>query len=66
MHSLNAKSLIVKEKHGNKNLFKQIQQHQLMIIATDSNQLKPIVVDTLIYASGERYEFVLVANQSPG
>lgn len=47
-------------------LFIQIEKHRLTIVATDSNQIKPITVDTLIYTSGERYEFVLEANQSIG
>ncbi|XP_062551445.1 uncharacterized protein LOC134216595 [Armigeres subalbatus] len=44
----------------------QIEKHQKMIISTDGGAVKPHIVDTLISISGERYDFVLTANQPPG
>lgn len=36
------------------------------MIATDGNDIEPITVDTLITAAGERYDFIIEANQEPG
>ncbi|XP_063697643.1 uncharacterized protein LOC134828593 [Culicoides brevitarsis] len=44
----------------------QIEKHRMSIIASDANNLKPITVDTLITTSGERYDFILEANQTKG
>ncbi|XP_021701212.1 laccase-5 [Aedes aegypti] len=44
----------------------QIEKHQKTIISTDGGAVKPHTVDTLISISGERYDFVLTANQPPG
>lgn len=38
----------------------------MVIVATDADHLKPTVIDTLVYTSGERYDFVLEANQTIG
>lgn len=38
----------------------------MLVIATDADHLKPTVIDTLVFTSGERYDFVLEANQTAG
>ncbi|XP_040166098.1 laccase-2-like [Anopheles arabiensis] len=45
----------------------QIQNHSMLIISTDGGTVQPQhTVDTLVSISGERYDFVLTANQPPG
>uniref|UniRef100_A0A182KC40 Uncharacterized protein n=1 Tax=Anopheles christyi TaxID=43041 RepID=A0A182KC40_9DIPT len=45
----------------------QIQNHSMLIISTDGGTVQPQhTVDTLVSISGERYDFVLTANQTPG
>ncbi|XP_058126517.1 uncharacterized protein LOC131285323 [Anopheles ziemanni] len=45
----------------------QIQNHSMLIISTDGGAVQPKhTVDTLVAISGERYDFVLTANQTPG
>nr|XP_040232544.2 uncharacterized protein LOC120955589 [Anopheles coluzzii] len=44
----------------------QIEKHRMQLIATDGGAVQPTMVDTLISTSGERYDFVLSANQKPG
>lgn len=44
----------------------QIQDHPLEIISTDSFDVKPVTVDTLISTGGERYDFVLDAKEKSG
>ncbi|EAT47201.1 AAEL001672-PA [Aedes aegypti] len=46
--------------------YSNIEKHQKTIISTDGGAVKPHTVDTLISISGERYDFVLTANQPPG
>uniref|UniRef100_A0A336MJM4 CSON002551 protein n=1 Tax=Culicoides sonorensis TaxID=179676 RepID=A0A336MJM4_CULSO len=41
----------------------QFQNHDLSIIATDGHNVVPVTVDTLIATGGERYDFVINANQ---
>ena len=41
-----------------------IQNHTLQMIASDSFDLQPVVVDFFVSTSGERYDFVINANQS--
>nr|XP_019548835.2 laccase-2-like [Aedes albopictus] len=41
----------------------QIANHTLEIIASDSYNLQPITVNTLVATSGERYDFVVSADQ---
>lgn len=43
-----------------------IEKHSLQVIASDSYDLQPTSVDTLASTSGERYDFVINANQSVG
>ncbi|XP_076641101.1 uncharacterized protein LOC143352472 [Halictus rubicundus] len=43
-----------------------IQGHNLTVIATDGQPTRPVVVDSIISSAGERYDFVLNANQTPG
>ncbi|XP_015173568.1 PREDICTED: laccase-5 [Polistes dominula] len=40
-----------------------IQNHKLTVIATDGEDIQPVVVDKIISLTGERYDFVLNANQ---
>jgi iron transport multicopper oxidase len=40
-----------------------IDKHELLIIEADGNSVKPIVVDSLQILPGQRYSFVLHANQ---
>ncbi|XP_036324933.1 laccase-2-like [Rhagoletis pomonella] len=44
----------------------QIERHNISIIASDSYDLKPRYIDTLISNAGERYDFVLLANNTVG
>ncbi|XP_055589939.1 uncharacterized protein LOC129742118 [Uranotaenia lowii] len=44
----------------------QIESHRMKIISTDGGAVKPQYIDTLISVSGERYDFVLEADQKPG
>lgn len=44
----------------------QIANHTLEIIGSDSFHLKPIEINTLISTAGERYDFILNADQSSG
>ncbi|XP_001653728.2 laccase-5 [Aedes aegypti] len=44
----------------------QIEAHRMQIISTDGGAVQPVTVDTVISTSGERYDFVLHADQKPG
>lgn len=44
----------------------EIENHSLLIIASDSFGLQPVTVDSLVSAAGERYDFVVNANQTGG
>lgn len=44
----------------------EIQNHSMLIIASDSYDLQPIMIDSLVSTSGERYDFVINANQLEG
>lgn len=44
----------------------EIENHGLLIIASDSFDLQPVSVDSFVSNSGERYDFVVNANQSGG
>lgn len=44
----------------------EVERHSLRIIASDSFDLQPATVESLISNSGERYDFVIDADQSPG
>nr|BAJ83487.1 laccase 2 [Riptortus pedestris] len=43
-----------------------IQGHPLVLIATDGEPVHPVVVNTIISFSGERYDFVITADQPVG
>jgi FtsP/CotA-like multicopper oxidase with cupredoxin domain len=43
-----------------------VERHDLLIVASDSFDLQPVSVDSLVSTSGERYDFVINANQSIG
>lgn len=47
-------------------LMLEVEGHRLQIIASDSYNLQPVTVDTIVSTSGERYDFVLTANQPNG
>ncbi|XP_026329608.1 laccase-5 isoform X2 [Hyposmocoma kahamanoa] len=42
------------------------QGHNLTVIATDGEPVEPVQVNTIISFSGERYDFVIEANNIPG
>lgn len=42
-----------------------VDNHQLLMIASESSVFEPVLVDTFIINAGERYDFVLEANQKP-
>ncbi|XP_057332184.1 uncharacterized protein LOC130672020 isoform X1 [Microplitis mediator] len=42
-----------------------VDNHQLLMIASESGVFEPVLVDTFIINAGERYDFVLDANQKP-
>lgn len=44
----------------------EVENHSLLVIASDSFDLQPVAVDSLVSNSGERYDFVLNANQTGG
>lgn len=44
----------------------EIESHSMLIIASDSSDVQPGIVDSLVSTSGERYDFVINANQSGG
>lgn len=41
----------------------QIENHEFSVIASDGSGFEPVVADTLYFISGERYDFVVHANQ---
>ena len=44
----------------------EVVGHKLKVMATDGHLLVPVEVDYIIVHAGERYDFVLVADQRPG
>ncbi|XP_066591244.1 uncharacterized protein [Prorops nasuta] len=42
-----------------------VDNHKLLVIASETGILEPIKVDTLVINSGERYDFILIADQKP-
>jgi len=42
-----------------------IDDHELMVISTDGNDIQPEIVSTITIQPGERYDFVVNANKSP-
>lgn len=44
----------------------EVQNHKLLIIASDSFDLQPVRVDSFYSGPGERYDFVIDANQTGG
>ncbi|XP_065363215.1 uncharacterized protein Mco3 [Calliphora vicina] len=43
-----------------------IENHKMLMIATDGNDIQPIYADKFFMSSAERFDFVLEANQYPG
>ncbi|KAK1135838.1 hypothetical protein K0M31_000410 [Melipona bicolor] len=43
-----------------------IEGHNLTVIETDGQPIKPINVTSIVSSAGERYDFVVETNQSPG
>lgn len=35
------------------------------VVATEADAVKPLIIDTILTVAGERYDFVIKANQSP-
>lgn len=44
----------------------EIEKHKLEVIASDSFDLQPVTVDSIYSNPGERYDFVVNANQTGG
>lgn len=44
----------------------KIEKHDLVIIASDSFNVRPRLFNTLVSNSGERYDFVVTANHTQG
>uniref|UniRef100_T1GHN8 Uncharacterized protein n=1 Tax=Megaselia scalaris TaxID=36166 RepID=T1GHN8_MEGSC len=44
----------------------QVEDHTMVVIASDGFNVKPKIVDTLVINSGERYDFVVNANRPFG
>lgn len=42
----------------------QIENHEITVIASDGSSFQPVTTDTLFFISGERYDFVVNANQA--
>lgn len=43
-----------------------IDQHSLQVVASDGYDLKPMVVESFIINPGERFDFIVDANQTVG
>lgn len=43
----------------------QIEDHNFTIIATEVSYVKPVVIDSLFFLSGERYDFVIETKNRP-
>lgn len=43
----------------------KIQKHRMQLISTEIRPIKPVFFDTAFSTSGERFDFVLDANQNP-
>lgn len=44
----------------------EVENHSLLMIASDSFPFQPVSVDSFVSTSGERYDFVINANQIGG
>ncbi|KAL7634546.1 UNVERIFIED_CONTAM: hypothetical protein RMT77_014923 [Armadillidium vulgare] len=43
-----------------------VQNHTLLVIASDGSNIKPLEVNSLVIYGGERWDFIINANQKPG
>uniref|UniRef100_A0A1I8NIE0 Multicopper oxidase n=1 Tax=Musca domestica TaxID=7370 RepID=A0A1I8NIE0_MUSDO len=43
-----------------------IENHRLLMVSTDGNDLQPVYADKFFMTSAERFDFILQANQYPG
>ncbi|XP_043604927.1 laccase-4-like [Bombus pyrosoma] len=43
-----------------------IEGHSLTVITSDGQPMQPVVVDSIVSLAGERYDFVINTNQTPG
>ncbi|XP_073819695.1 multicopper oxidase 3 [Musca autumnalis] len=43
-----------------------IENHRMLMISTDGNDLQPVYADKFFMTSAERFDFILQANQYPG
>lgn len=57
---------IVYEGYSQCNVEFSIDNHTLLVISTDGNNLQPIEVESILLTSGERYDFIVTANQLVG
>ncbi|KAL5274167.1 hypothetical protein ACFFRR_000750 [Megaselia abdita] len=57
---------VIFEGYSQCNVEFSIDNHTLLVISTDGNDLQPIEVESILLTSGERYDFVLEANQMMG
>jgi FtsP/CotA-like multicopper oxidase with cupredoxin domain len=44
----------------------QFEKHDMQIIATEISYVEPFSIDSLFSATGERFDFVINANKTPG
>ncbi|CAG9797216.1 unnamed protein product [Chironomus riparius] len=44
----------------------QVEHHEMSIIATELSYVEPFTIDTLYSLTGERFDFVINANKTPG
>jgi FtsP/CotA-like multicopper oxidase with cupredoxin domain len=44
----------------------EIENHNLTVIATDSFDVQPATVNSIVISAGERYDFVVNANRNSG
>lgn len=51
------------EKYISSVFFLKIENHQLLVIATDSFAVQPQIVDAIYSTSGERFDFVVNASK---
>lgn len=57
---------LIFEGYSQCNVEFSIDNHTLLVISTDGNDLQPIEVESILLTSGERYDFILEANQLTG
>lgn len=43
-----------------------VENHRMLVVSTDGNDIEPIQVDSFYLSAGERFDFILNANEYPG